>query len=128
MSSETPQKANAQGFTILAQYLMQKVCPSSIVISSSLASLPLTRSKASIYLNSILTLVLVFLSHCVASCCLTQKIDQTFIENSLNLLESNPEQVTSNQTLMVLLTYYLLSERNYNKLLLLLNRTRNPEL
>jgi succinyl-CoA synthetase beta subunit len=57
-----------------------------------------------------------------------QKIDQNFIDNSLALLESNPEQVTSNQTLMILLTYYLLSEQNYNKLLLLLNRTRNPEL
>lgn len=28
---------------------------------------------------------------------------------------------------MILLTYYLLTEQNYNKLLLLLNRTRNPE-
>jgi len=28
---------------------------------------------------------------------------------------------------MILLTYYLLSEGDYNKLLLLLNRTRNPE-
>lgn len=28
---------------------------------------------------------------------------------------------------MVLLTYYLLAEKDYNKLLLLLNRTRNPE-
>ena len=44
------------------------------------------------------------------------------------MLESNPEQVTSNMTLMILLTYYLLTEGDYNKLLLLLNRTRNPEL
>ena len=80
MQNEGPQKANAQGFTILVQYLMQK------------------------------------------------KIDQTFVENSLKLLETNREQVTSNQTLMVLLTYYLLAEEDYNKLLLLLNRTRNPEL
>ena len=29
---------------------------------------------------------------------------------------------------MILLTYYLLAEGDYNKLLLLLNRTRNPEL
>lgn len=79
MQSEGPQKANAQGFTILAQYFMQK------------------------------------------------KIDQNFVENSLQLLETNAEQVTSNQTLMVLLTYYLLAEGNYNKLLLLLNKTRNPE-
>ena len=57
-----------------------------------------------------------------------KKIDQTFVENSLKLLETNREQVTSNQTLMVLLTYYLLAEEDYNKLLLLLNRTRNPEL
>ena len=57
-----------------------------------------------------------------------QKIDQNFIENSMQLLETNPEQVTSNQTLMVLLTYYLLSEEKYTKLLQLLNRTKNPEL
>jgi hypothetical protein len=44
------------------------------------------------------------------------------------MLETNAEQVTSNQTLMVLLTYYLLSEGDFNRLLLLLNKTRNPEL
>jgi len=56
-----------------------------------------------------------------------KKIDQVFVENSLQLLESNPEQVTGNKTLMVLLTYYLLAEEDYNKLLLLLNKTRDPE-
>lgn len=44
------------------------------------------------------------------------------------MIESNPEQVTQNKTLLVLLTYYLLAEGDYNRLLLLLNKTRNPEL
>jgi len=44
------------------------------------------------------------------------------------MLESNREQVTSNPILMVLLTYYLLSVRDFNRLLNLLNKTRNPEL
>lgn len=56
-----------------------------------------------------------------------KKIDQTFVDNCFGLLESNPEQVTSNATLMVLLTYYLLYKEDYNKLLQLLNKTRNPE-
>jgi len=55
------------------------------------------------------------------------KIDQTFVDNSLKLVETNREQVTSNQTLMVLLTYYLLATGDFNKLLMLLNKTRNPE-
>ena len=57
-----------------------------------------------------------------------QKIDQTFVENSMKMLETNREQVTQNPTLMTLLTYYLLSTADYNRLLLLLNKTRNPEL
>ena len=44
------------------------------------------------------------------------------------MLETNRDQVTQNQTLMVLLTYYLLAEGDFNKLLLLLNKTRSPEL
>jgi len=60
--------------------------------------------------------------------CFAQKIDQTFVENSMQMLETNREQVTQNPTLMTLLTYYLLSTADYNRLLLLLNKTRNPEL
>lgn len=57
-----------------------------------------------------------------------QKIDQAFVENSMKLLETNREQVTSNKILMVLLTYYLLSIGDHCRLLNLLNKTRSPEL
>ena len=56
-----------------------------------------------------------------------QKIDETFIRNSVAMIETNAEQVSSNATLMTLLVYYLLTEADYNKLLMLLNKTRNPE-
>lgn len=35
--------------------------------------------------------------------------------------------MTSNHTLMVLLSYYLLASGDFNRLLNLLNKTRNPE-
>lgn len=44
------------------------------------------------------------------------------------MLETNRDQITQNSILMVLLTYYLLAQGDFNRLLLLLNKTRNPEL
>lgn len=43
------------------------------------------------------------------------------------MLETNRDQITQNSILMVLLTYYLLAQGDFNRLLLLLNKTRNPE-
>lgn len=44
------------------------------------------------------------------------------------MLETNRDQITQNSILMVLLTYYLLAQGDFNRLLMLLNKTRNPEL
>ena len=49
------------------------------------------------------------------------------IEKSKELLETDPAQVEANPVLMCLLAYYLLSEGDYNNLLKLVNKSKNPE-
>ena len=56
------------------------------------------------------------------------KIDETFIQNSIQMVDSRPLDIQANPTLMCLLTYYLLAHENYTQLLKLLNRTTDPEL
>ena len=49
------------------------------------------------------------------------------IDKSKELLETDPSQVEANPILMCLLAYYLLSEGDYNNLLKLVNKSKNPE-
>lgn len=57
----------------------------------------------------------------------SNKLDQALLEKSKGMIDADPAQVEVNPTLMCLLSYYLLAEGDYNTLLKLVNKSKNPE-